>query len=184
MSRWFGLFAVFLVGCSQAALPVAEYVRAMETTADVYVADSQELSAQYQDQVISEITDMAQDAPPDADILAVGIARSATKDYLEVLANEMLRFVDAMEALAPPVDVAQDHDEFVASVRSVYSSMPRTVAEVGQADSLDEIRLALTASGFADGQIRWTAACTALESSVRLLGSGIDLGCVRPQVVP
>ncbi|GMQ97907.1 MAG: hypothetical protein BMS9Abin17_0410 [Acidimicrobiia bacterium] len=184
MKRWFGLFAVFLVGCSQAALPVGEYVQAMEATADVYVADSQELSVQYQDQVIREITEMAQSAPPDADSLAVGIARSATTDYLDVLAKQMLRFVDDMEALTPPPDIGEEHDEFVAAVRSVYSTMPQTVSDVTQANSLDEIRLALTASGFADGQIRWTAACTALESSVRSLGSGLDIGCVRPQVVP
>lgn len=184
MRRWLGLFAVFLVGCSQAALPVAEYVQAMEEAADVYVADSQELSSQYQEQVISEITEMAQGAPPDADTLAVGIARSATMDYLEVLTNQMLRFVDDMEELTPPSDVRDEHDEFVAAVRSVHSAMPRTVAEVGQAGSLDDIRLALTASGFADGQIRWTAACTALESSLRSLGNGLDLGCVRPQAVP
>jgi len=184
VKKWFGLFAVFLVGCSQAALPVEEYVQAMEATAEVYVADSQDLAVQYQDQVISDITKMAQSAPPNADILAVGIARSATTDYLDVLANQMRRFVDDMEDLAPPSGIASEHDEFVAAVRSVYSSMPSTVADVAGAESLDEIRLALTASGFADGQIRWTTACTALESSVRSLGSGLDIGCVRPQVVP
>lgn len=184
MKGWFGLFAVFLVGCSQAALPVEEYVQAMEATADVYVADSQELSMVYQDQVIREITEIAQSAPPDADILATGIARSATMDYLDVLAKQMLRFVDDIETLAPPPGIGEEHDEFVAAVRSVHSAMSRTVADVAQADSLDDIRLALTASGFADGQIRWTAACTALESSVRSLGSGLDLRCERPQVVP
>lgn len=184
MKPWIGIVFVFLAGCSAGALPMGEYVDAMETAAVVYVADSQDLSVQYQDQVISEITEMAQSEPPDADILAVGITRSATTDYLDVLADQMLRFVDDMEAMTPPTAVGEDHDEFVAAVRSVYTAMPRTITEVGNADSLDGIRLALTASGFADGQIRWTAACTTLESSVRATGSGLDLGCVRPEVVP
>lgn len=184
MKPGIGIVFVFLAGCSAGALSVGEYVDAMETAAVIYVADSQDLSVQYQDQVISEITEMAQREPPNADILAVGITRAATTDYLDVLADQMLRFVDDMEAMKPPMAVGEDHDEFVAAVRSVYTAMPRTIMEVGSAESLDGIRLALTSSGFADGQIRWTAACTTLESSVRAIGSGLDLGCVRPEVVP
>lgn len=184
MRPWFGIVGLILAGCSVGALSVGEYADAMESAADVYVADSQALSLEYQDQVISEITEMAQSEPPDADSLALAITRSATTEYLDVLADQMLRFVDDMEAMTPPTPIGNEHDEFVGAVRSVYTAMPRTIADVGEADSLDGIRLALTASGFADGQIRWTAACTTLESSVRALGSGLDLGCVRPEIVP
>ena len=182
--RWVGLFAVLLVGCTQPALSVDAYASSLELSADAYVADAQSLSSGYQDRVIDEVRSVLESDPDDAASRAVEITSGATTDYLSVLADDMLVFVDTMEGLNPPPEVREEHDEFVAAVRSVNQSIPATIDVVATADSIDEIRFALTSSGFADGQIRWTAACTALENAVRSMGTGIDIGCIRPEVVP
>jgi hypothetical protein len=156
----------------------------MERAADAYVADAQSLSSGYQDRVIDEIRTMLESGRDDAATRAVEITSAATTDYLGVLADDMLVFVDTVDALNPPTEIGEEHDEFVAAIRSVHESIPATVEAVSESDSIDGIRFALTSSGFADGQIRWTAACVTLETAVRSLGQGIDIGCVRPEIAP
>ena len=184
MMRWIGLFAVFLVGCVQPALSVEAYATSLELASDAYVADAQRLSTGYQDQVIDEIRTMIESSPDDAASRAVGITSAATTDYLGVLADDMLVFLDSVDELNPPSEISEQHEEFVAAIRSVHESIPGTIDVVRESDSIDGFRFALTSSGFADGQIRWTAACTSLEMAVRSLGQGIDIGCVRPEIAP
>jgi len=182
--RWLAALALFAAACSQPALSVEAYADAMEGVAWAYVAESQDLSARYQASVEDDVKAMVQESPPDPEAVAVEIASSATVNYLAVLADAMQRFIEGMEALRPPPAVQAAQKEFIAAVRSVHGAIPSTRDAVLEADSIESVGFALTSSGFADGQIRWTAACAALEAATRGLGTGLDLGCVRPVVTP
>ncbi len=182
--RWLAALALFAAACSQPTQSVEAYADAMEGVVDTYVAESQDLSTRYQASVEDDIKAMVQQRPSDPEAVAVEIASSATTNYLAVLADAMQRFIEGMESLRPPPTVRAAHEEFIAAVRSVHRAIPSTRDAVLEADSIESVGLALTSSGFADGQIRWTAACTALEAAARELGTGLDLGCVRPVVSP
>jgi hypothetical protein len=176
--------ALVASACTQSAMSVESYADAMEAIADAYVSEAQGLSASYQRTVEDEVRAAIAEDPTGAQVRAVEIAGEATVSYLELLADAMDRFITSMDELRPPTGVEAAHDEFVGAVASVHGSLPDARDAVAGADSLSDIRLALTTSGFADGQLRWTAACTALEGSVRRQGAGLDLGCVRQEVAP
>jgi len=159
-------------------MSVEAYSAAMEIASDAYV------SALYQASVEDDVRAAVKDDPDAAEDRVVEIVTTATSNYLTLLADAMARFVMEMDELRPPAGIESAHDEFVAAVGSVQGSLPGTRGAVAQADSLVSVRYALTSSGFADGQDRWTAACTALEEAVRSQGTGIDLGCVRRDLAP
>lgn len=171
--------------CAQSAMTVEVYAARIEAAGDSYIEEAQSLSAAYQSSVEDQVRAVvAEQDPAAAQDRVVEIATAATANYLALLSDAMARFIAEMEELRPPADVAAAHDEFVSAVGSVQRSLPATRDAVVQADSLASIRLALTTSGFADGQLRWTAACSALEETLRGRGTGVDLGCVRQEVAP
>ncbi len=170
--------------CAQSTMSVEAYSAAMEIASDAYVQEAQSLSALYQASVEDDVRAAVKDDPDVAEDRVVQIVTTATSNYLTLLADAMARFVVEMDELRPPAGIDSVHDEFVAAVGSVQGSLPGTRDAVAQADSLVSVRYALTSSGFADGQDRWTAACTALEEAVRAQGTGIDLGCVRRDLAP
>ena len=165
-------------------MSVEAYAAAIEVASAVYIDEAQSLSAAYQASVEDEVRAVVEEAPDVAQGRVVEIATTATANYLALLSDAMGRFVTAIEELRPPTGIEAAHDEFVAAVGSVHRSLPATRDAVAQADSLASVRFALTSSGFADGQGRWTAACTALEEAVRGEGTGVDLGCVRRDLAP
>ena len=175
---------VLLAGCAAAPLSVDAYAQAMTRTSDGYVAESQAVSAQYQSSVVKDIKDMLATDQDDRERRAVEITSAGTVNYLTLVSDAMTRFLDVIEALDPPSEIAPRHAEFIDAVRSVRDAIPATRDAVVAARSIDGIRFALTASGFADGQNRWIATCTALEASLRAQGTGIALGCVRAGVTP
>jgi hypothetical protein len=178
------VLALVASACAQPAMSVESYASEMETIAGDYVAEAQGLSAQYQRSVEDEVRAVVADDPSAAEARVVEITTEATVNYLALLGDSMNRFITSMDELRPPEGIEPAHDEFVGAVASVYGALPASRDAVGQATSLSEVRLALTGSGFADGQIRWTAACTSLEAAVRSQGTGLDLGCVRQEVTP
>ena len=103
----------------------------------------------------------------------------ATVEYLALLSDTIDRYLAALKDLSPPGEVAAAHEEYVAAIQASRNALPATRRAVEEAEDLAGVQLALTASGFADSQLRWTAACTSLEQSVRDAGRGIDLRCTR-----
>ncbi len=184
MIRLVAVVSLVAAGCAPAAMSVESYADAMENIADGYVTESQSLSARYQASVEDDVRAAVADDPGAAEERVVEIAADATVNYLAFLDDAMGRFIGAMGELQPPGEVEAAHDEFVSAVTSVRDALPDTRDAVAQADSLSSVRLALTASGFADGQIRWTVSCTALEETVRRQGTGLDMSCVRREVAP
>ena len=178
----FALIALLVVACSQ-GLALGDYVDEMEAATDAYITESQGLSVDYQGTVEDAVRDLVASGVDDPEAEAVDLVRIETVRYLALLTDAMERYRFAIEDIEPSGAVAADHDAYVAAVALVVDSLPQTRDSVETASSFEEIQLALASSGFADGQLRWTAACTDLEQAVRDEGRGLDLRCVV-QVTP
>lgn len=177
------IVAVVLAGCTT-PMALEDYAAAAEGVTDAYVEESQALSFDYQSGVEDGVRAIVESGADDPSAEALDLVVASTVEYLALLSDAMRRYLVAIEALEPPDAVAAAHDAYVDAVDFVLGAIPDTRSAVEGAVDLDAVQLALTSSGFADGQLRWTATCTALEQAVRDEGRGIDLGCVRPEVAP
>ncbi len=156
----------------------------MERYTDTYVDESQGLSFEYQSAVEDGVRRIVAEGGPDPTGEALTLVTTQTVQYLALLGDAMDRYHAAISPLVPTSEVVADHDAYAAAVEFVVSSLVPTRAAVESATSISEVQFALASSGFADGQLRWTATCTALEQVVRDQGRGIDLRCVLPVVDP
>ena len=162
-------------GCS-AAVSIDDYADEMSAAASAYVEEAQALSLRYQSGVEDGVRELVETSEsPEEEVVA--LVRQQTVSYLVLLEDAMHRFSTAIGDIEPAPEVEQEHDAYVASVDLVVGSLPATRAGISEATSLDEVGYTLNASGFADGQDRWTATCASLEQAVRDEGRGMDLKC-------
>ncbi|MGI9528720.1 MAG: hypothetical protein ACR2NG_03340 [Acidimicrobiia bacterium] len=165
-------------GCSS-PMPIDEYASELSDIAEAYVVESQDLSYDYQSSVEDGVRDIVEAGQDGAESDAIELVRSETVQYLAMLSDAMGRYLEQLDALNPPDEVADQHEAYVAAVRNVYESIPDARDTVAGATSLEGVQLALTASGFADGQLRWTTTCLSLEEAVEAQGEPVTLRCVR-----
>jgi hypothetical protein len=170
-------------GCSTPAT-LDDYVPAAEGLSAAYVEEAQALSFDYQSSVEDGVRAIVEAGATDPETDAVTLVIDETVAYLAVLTDTMGRYLDAFDALHAPTEVSGEHEAYVSAIRVVHASLPGTRSAVQVATQLDAVQLAMTSSGFADGQLRWTASCSALEQAVRDEGTGIDLRCVAPSSTP
>ncbi|MEN8041751.1 MAG: hypothetical protein ABFR95_09635 [Actinomycetota bacterium] len=180
------LWAVLVVAaaCSAPKMSVAEYVEAVEGATDAYIAEAQALAVTFHDSVESQVAQIVDEPPDDPVAAATEVTVTEMSLYLSLLEDAMGRYVDALRELNPPDTLTAAHDEYVAATESVHGAMPATREAVLTANDLDEVQAAVAGSGFRDGQLRFQSSCTSLEQAVRDQGTGVDLGCVREDVVP
>lgn len=171
--------AAVAAGCSTSST-LADYVPAAEDLSLAYVEEAQALSFDYQRSVEDGVRAIVDGGATDPETDAVTLVIDETVAYLAVLTDTMGRYLEAFDALDAPSEIAREHDDYVSAIGVVHQSLPTTRSAVREATRLDEVQLAMTSSGFADGQLRWTASCSALEQAVRDQGTGIDLRCVAP----
>ncbi len=184
--RSFALLAsmvVLIAGCSS-PLSTEQYADSIGTLTDAYVVESQNLSYDYQSSVEDGVRILVDEGGDDAATEAVALIRNESVQYLALLGDSMDRYVVALRKLSAPGPLADKHDDYVSAIVFVHEALPETRDAVAAAKDIASIQLALTSSGFADGQIRWTAACASLEEAIRSEGRGVDLRCVRPDVTP
>lgn len=179
--------AVALVGyacSSEPAMTIDTYADAAASATSAYVDESQQLSLTYQKLVEREVGKIVESGSDTAVADATTLVRTETVKYLALLDDAILRYVEAMDGLAPPGQVEEAHDAYIVIVESVQMTLPGMREAVGAASSIPQIQEALVGSGFSDGQTAWLATCSTLEQAVRDAGRGVDLKCVKPDVVP
>lgn len=172
--------ALLASACGEPALTVQEYATAIEAGTDAYISEAQGLSLVFHQTVEDEIALLAAEGEGDLLVRATNVTKRETAQYLALLEDAMLRYVSALKLLRPPPTISEVHEAYVLAFASVQESMPETRDAVGSAEDLDGIQIAITGSGFSDGQLRLRTACVALETAVRAEGQGLDLGCTRP----
>lgn len=175
--------ALLAVACSPAP-SLEEYIESMERHTDAYVDESQALSFEYQSAVEDGVRRIVAEGGTDPTGEALTLVTTETVQYLALLGDAMDRYHTAIAPLVPTSEVVADHDAYAAAVGSVVASLPPTRTAVEAATSISDVQVALASSGFADGQLRWTATCTTLEQAVRDQARGIDLRCVPPVADP
>lgn len=177
------LTAGALGACGQQSLTVTDYADQIEAATDGYVTESQTLSQTFQDTVDGEVAKIIESSSNDR----IGEVTELTKReivlYLALLEDTMARYEDLLSDIDPPSDLSEAHVAYLDAVTSVRMALPLTRRSVESAFDLDRIYGALAGSGFQDGQPRLTSTCQVLERSVRSLGRGVDLGCVRPSPI-
>jgi hypothetical protein len=183
-----GLAMVVLLGviassCAAPSLSAAEYAAALQEDTDSYILEAQRLSLSFQRTVEDEITVLAASGEEDVLSQATDVTSRETVQYLALLEDAMMRYQVALVALKAPSALVEPHDAYVLAIESVQMSLPATRDAIGRAGDLNAIQVAITGSGFNDGQLRLRAACSSLEAAVRAEGHGVDLGCVRPPAV-
>jgi hypothetical protein len=172
------------VGCSATpSLSVDDYADAAGGATEAYVAESQQLSLTYQKKVEREVAAIVEAGADNAVDEATALVRTETVMYLALLDDAISRYVAAMDALVAPDTVAEAHASYIVVVEAVHVTLPGMRDAVAAAESIPEIQAALVGSGFSDGQAAWVATCGALEQSVRNAGRGVDLKCVKRDVI-
>ena len=178
------VLAVLAASCaSTPPLSIEDYAAAAGEASAEYVAESQQLSVTYQDKVSKGVSAIVETGSDTAIDEATTLVRTETVMYLALLDDAILRYIAAMESLAPPASVEALHDEYVEIAHSVQSTLPGLRDGISEAASIPDIQGALFTSGFSDGQAAWLARCEALEQGVRDAGRGVDLKCVRRDVM-
>jgi len=170
--------AFIAAGCSS-AMTIDEYSSDLSEIAETYVVESQNLSYDYQSSVEDGVRAIVESGQDGAQESAVELVRTETVQYLAMLSDAMGRYLERLEALSPPDEVKPEHEAYVDAVRNAYEAIPEARDTVAGATSLDDVQYALTASGFADGQLRWTTTCISLEEAVIEQGESVTLRCVR-----
>lgn len=179
------VLALSAAACSgEAAMTVDDYAEAATAVSGDYVAESQELSFQYQLKVERRVEEIAESGSDAVLSEVVGVVRTETTTFLALLGDAIGRYLDVMEGLVPPDAVADAHVDYVAAMASAHRSLPEMRDAVAATESLEEVESALAGSRFADGQPVWLATCLALEGAVRDQGQGIDLKCEKAEVAP
>lgn len=172
------------VGCSTTpSLSVDDYADAAASATDAYVAESQQLSLTYHKKVEREVAAIVEAGADTAVEEATTLVRTETVMYLALLDDAIQRYVAAMDDLVPPAEIDEQHDAYVVIVESVQVTLPDMRDAVGESQSIPEIQAALRGSGFADGQSAWVATCQTLEQAVRDAGRGVDLKCLKRDVL-
>lgn len=170
--------ALLVAGCSS-AMTIDEYAAELSGIAEAYVVESQNLSYDYQSAVEDGVREIVEAGQDGTEATAIELVRSETVQYLAMLSDAMGRYLARLEALSPPDEVKDQHEAYVDAVRNVYEAIPEARDTVSEATSIDDVQVALTASGFADGQLRWTTTCVSLEEAVEAQGETVTLRCVR-----
>jgi hypothetical protein len=178
-----GVLSMLAGSCAEPSLSVDEYAAVIGEETDAYISEAQTLSITYQRTVQDQITALADQGKADLLSRAASMAAGETVQYLVLLEDAMMRYRNGLEMLNPPSVLAERHGAYREAIASVESSMQATRDAVGGASDLDAIQVAITGSGFNDGQLRLRATCTALEAAVRAEGRSLDLGCTRPSAV-
>lgn len=176
--------AALALGACSASMSLDDYAETMTASTEAYVVESQNLSYDYQSAVEDGVRAIVESGDDDAAAQATELMRRSTVEYLALLLDAMGRFVEQIDGLDAPADLAEDHDEYLAAVWSVYGAIPEAQDQVRSAESLEDIERAFTASTFADGQPRWTASCERLEVAIVEAGGSVDLRCVRTEPRP
>lgn len=172
--------AVAVVTACSSPATLDSYIGSMESATDAYVVESQALSFDYQSSVEDGVRALVADDEADdedTEAAAIDLVRAETVGYLAQLGDAMSRYGAAITGPEVPGSVRDAHDDYVEAVGFVVGALPAARESVEAAATLDGIQRALTASGFADGQLRWTAMCSSLEQAVRDQGRGLDLQC-------
>lgn len=175
-----GLLGVVVSSCGAPSLSAAEYAAVLQEETDAYILEAQRLSVSFQRTVEDEIALLAASGEGDLLSQATDVTSRETVLYLALLEDAMVRYQDALALLNVPSALLESHGAYVLAIESVQISLPATREAIGRAADLNAIQVAITGSGFNDGQLRLRAACSSLESAVRSEGHGVDLGCVRP----
>ena len=175
--------ALVAAGCSS-AMTMEDYAADVSAVAEAYVVESQNLSYDYQSSVEDGVRDIVDSGQDGAEVVAVELVRTETVQYLAMLSDAMGRYLALLEDLDPPGEVKAQHDAYVDAVRNVYEAIPEARDTVSGATNLNDVQLALTASGFADGQLRWTTTCISLQDAVTEQGQPVMLRCVRSETSP
>lgn len=180
---WVILVAV-AAGCAATPeMSVAEYAEAAAETTAAYVAETQQLSYAYQQTVEREVEEIVASKADTAVEDATALVSTETVQYLALLDDAIVRYLAALNELAPPAPIEDAHGAYLEIVDSVRSTLPGMRDSVAAATSIEGIQAALVGAGFSDGQAAWVARCGVLEQAVRDQGRGIDLKCVRRDIL-
>lgn len=188
MVRFTGVIvAIMLLAAAcggDSALSMEDYFAAVETetarydqaTDDIANAFSAQLDAAFAD--YSAAATDADEATAAAGLVALTtVAADATRTSFELTAVQLDQFITTMDALAPPDDVAAEHDEAVAALRASRAAIDPTIAAINQVTALADLEPVLAGSAFADSRVRLESSCTALEQAGRDNGVEVDLDC-------
>jgi hypothetical protein len=188
MGRFTGLVvaAMLLVAAcgGDAALSIEDYFAAVETETARYDQATDDIASAFSAQLDSAFADYsaaatgADEAAAAAGLEALtNVAVDATRTSFELTGVELDESIATMDALEPPDEVADEHEEAVAALRASRAAIDPTIDAINEITTLEELEPVLAGSAFADSRPRLERSCTALEDAGRNNGVETDLDC-------
>lgn len=181
------LLAAVAVACGASPLPAAEYFPAIEgelarldrATKDLTSRFATELEAELEG-LVAAIDTSVPGAADRALEEIVTVSRLKMQSIIEAHTDQVEVFSDRAGDLVPPVPAAGTHDELIDAFAAWAESGAATVSLLAAASDLDALADVLTASPYADSQLRVDEACRALND--RASGVQIQLTCPGTQL--
>lgn len=187
LSLLMALVAAAMACSSSPPLPAAEYFSVVEEELIRLDQATKDLTDRYALELDKEIellvaTREAESGEPADGVLdaIVDVARAKMQAIISAHTGQVDLFTERIGGLIPPDAVSSSHQELVASFATWASTAEATLLQLETAAGLGELAAALTASPYADAQLRVDQACRALIANAA--GAGIELSCPGARV--
>ena len=172
-----------MAACS-GRLSLDGYFAALETEAQLLDRNTSDLSHNYDAAIVRALAVFSESVTaPDQAVVDEALAAltttaiSETIRTFELTGAELERFGEALGALKPPGQVEAEHQAHQDAVARAIEARTKTIAVIGQVETMEQLDAALTASEFATSQLRLAGTCRRLEAGGLRLGLLVDLRC-------
>ncbi len=153
-------------------LPAAEYFPAVEAELVRLDLDTRDLTDRFARELENELEALVAEidvSVPGASDRAleeiVGVSRSKMESIIEAHVDRLEVLAERVDELVPPKLIVNLHTEFVEAFTSWASSGAATIELLANAADLEALGGVLTASPYADAQLRVDEACRALAEN-------------------
>jgi hypothetical protein len=183
--RWVPLVVLLLLGACGSDEPTPEaYFDALAAETQTYRTAVDDHRSAYGDELSAELAALA-DRADFSDVAAVDdyfdqakeIAIVKTAELFTDMGSELRSLLDAIEELEPPENLAEEHQDAVASGEALAASMPITIEAVRSLDTIEDLNETIEAAPFTVAAQRFSLACQNLEAAAVAEGIEVELDC-------
>lgn len=181
------LVGLVVASCGDSSLAAIEYFPAVEAELSQLDLSTKDLTGRFVTELEAELEKLVATAdfsvPGAADRALediVNASRAKMQSIIEAHTGQVDGFADRVDELVPPKVVAAAHGELVAAFTNWAESGAATITLLQDATDLDALGAVLTASPYADAQVRVDQACQALTDGAASVE--VELTCPGTQL--
>lgn len=172
------------MACSGADPTPEAYFEALATELAAYSDAVDQRKAEYGEELSAELatlherTDFSDLSSVEAYFgQAKEISIVKTADLFSDSAAALRSFLDELEALEPPDNLVEAHEDAVVSGEALVAAMPLTIEAVRNLDAVENLQESLEGSPYVVASQRFAVACRNLQDAAGAAGVEAELRC-------